>query len=269
MQPKLYRPKTRGIELTERGRSFLAVLKEIANQLERFGRNSPESGQAKQVTLHVGGSYVPSAFLLPSVLAAFKRTHPQVDIVQYTRSRPALEQLIINSRIELAVVTAPAANPNIESELYREEKLVLCAGTGHPLVRKRAITLADIAAAALIVRQTTHGTSDTGGLMRRMQEMGLQPRVVMRCDSPVAVKMAVKKRIGIGLLRKQLVESELKSGELKVLNLQGEKLAGRTFILYHRDRALSIYGNEFLTLLRMPHKKHAEDHWPIATAANL
>lgn len=266
---RLYRRKSRGIELTERGRSFLTVIRGIANQLENFEQNSSEPSRTKNAILNVGGSYVPSAFLLPSVLAAFGRTHPQIDMVLRTRSRPALERLILNSEVELAVVNAPAGDSHVESEAYREEKLVLFAAASHPLVRKRAITLTDVAQAALIVRQTTHGKSDTGGLMRRMEELGIQSHVVMRCDSPFAVKMAVKRRAGLGILYRHLLDFELKSGELKILNLQGVKLEGKTFIIYHRERPLSTYGKEFLELLRVSHKKHTEPRWPIAAVSNL
>jgi DNA-binding transcriptional LysR family regulator len=266
---KLYRRRSRGIELTERGRGFLTVIRGIANQLEKFEQDSYAPSRKENTTIKVGGSYGPSAFLIPSVLAAFQIAHPQIDIVQRTRSRRVLERLILKSEVELAVVNSAGTDPNIESEPYRYEKLVLFVAAHHPLAKKRAIPLTDIALTSLIVRRTTQGKCDTGGHIRRMEELGMHPRVVMRCDSPFAVKMAVKRKVGVGILCRHLVESDVRSREPKVLNLPGVSLETRTFIIYHRERPLSIYATEFLKLLRVSHRRPSEHHWPTVAASNL
>jgi DNA-binding transcriptional LysR family regulator len=72
----------------------------------------------------------------------------------------------------------------------------------------------------------------------------------MRCESPEAIKIAVREEIGIGILYENAVKSEIKKGEFKVIKLSDLKLEGESWIIYRRDKALSSMAVDFLRLLR-------------------
>src|SRR3970040_1417586 len=91
----LYRRNGRGIELTEAGQVFLGKVKTILRNYDSLTETSKSNGSAAKVeTLTVGGSYSPSAVLLPSLLAHFKKSHPQVDLNLRTDNRRNIERLI-------------------------------------------------------------------------------------------------------------------------------------------------------------------------------
>jgi DNA-binding transcriptional LysR family regulator len=88
-------------------------------------------------------------------------------------------------------------------------------------------------------------------ILRGLEDKGYNPRIVGFYDSPDALKVAVLKKAGVGLLYcKDVVKHEVQKGELKILNVQDLKLYGRTFIVYQRSRPLSANANLFLDLLR-------------------
>ena len=72
----LYRRYGRGIELTEMGQVFLGKVKQILkgyNSLESLIQTSTASRSTAEVnTLTIGGTYAPSASLLPSLMARFE-----------------------------------------------------------------------------------------------------------------------------------------------------------------------------------------------------
>lgn len=49
-----------------------------------------------------------------------------------------------------------------------------------------------------------------------MREKGLKPKVALRCDSPEAVKAAVKRKMGMGILFKETIQPEVRKGEFKI-----------------------------------------------------
>ena len=59
----------------------------------------------------------------------------------------------------------------------------------------------------------------------------------MECESGQAIKIAVMKGMGIGILYRDQVESELEAGSLKTLRIAGIKgVKGKSFIVYRKGR---------------------------------
>ena len=77
----------------------------------------------------------------------------------------------------------------------------------------------------------------------------------MRCESPDAVKMAVKKKMGVGILFKNVVEADVRRGDFKIIKIPGLNLIGESYIIYPKDRPLSPNAQEFLALLRQSRRK--------------
>ena len=72
----------------------------------------------------------------------------------------------------------------------------------------------------------------------------------MHCNSPEAIKVAVSRGMGVGILFKDVIADSLKKGEFKELTLPIEGLDGKSFIVYHKTRQLSPVAQDFLKLLR-------------------
>ena len=80
-QLKLYKKGGKGVELTEAGKILLKYVKRILKQHEKVKRRlSAATASNKAQSLTIGGSYSPSAVLLPSLMARFKKSHPQVEL---------------------------------------------------------------------------------------------------------------------------------------------------------------------------------------------
>ena len=83
-----------------------------------------------------------------------------------------------------------------------------------------------------------------------MRKNGLAPKLAMSCDTPAAVKEAVRRKMGVGILYRDVVEGNIKRGEFKILKMPGESFHGKSYVIYHKNRPLSPIAQEFLELLR-------------------
>jgi LysR family transcriptional regulator, transcription activator of glutamate synthase operon len=121
---KLYRKIGRGIELTREGQSFQTdvgdILLRIDKLMQKFG--AAES-RTKLSSLIIGGSHAVSVSILLSIIAAFKKSHPQVRVTVRTGSSPRIERFILNSEVEIGVITNPSKSVDLEVEPYRKEWL--------------------------------------------------------------------------------------------------------------------------------------------------
>src|SRR6185295_6917851 len=77
-----------------------------------------------------------------------------------------------------------------------------------------------------------------------------KPNVVLQCGTPDAVKVAVKNKLGIGVLFEANVKSDIRNGNFKMLDLRGVNLEGQSYITYSKDRPLSDNAQAFLSLMR-------------------
>ncbi len=247
---KLYKRIRKGIELTAKGQTFLKHVKVILNDLQKLNEEFHVTLPTKEARLlTIGGTFAPSASLLPQLLAVFKRSHPHVRLSLRTDNWSVIERLVLNSDVEVAVINHPPRSPRLFSEPYHREKLVAFAPVNHPLTKKRNLTLRDLLCTPLVLRLATRSSGWAEQVLRQI-EPKIEPNIVLRCDSPEAVKMAVRKNMGIGIIFQSVIESDIRSGDFSIVKLRGEKLEGQSYIIYQRDRPLSAHAREFLTLLR-------------------
>ena len=256
---KLYRKIGRGIELTEKGQLFQREVEEILRRIDslekQFGSCAPSS---KVGRLMIGASHGPSASLIPSLLASFKKTHPLVQITLRTRDSLGIERLLSESDgIEIAIVTNLSqmdVSGRLHVEPCRPEQIVFFVSTHHPLGRRKRLTLAELAQLPLIVKQRSQ--SKTQQLLKQIEQQSCGLNVFMECESAEAVKLAVMKTLGVGVLYRDHLKAEVRRGDLKILSIRNlKKLEIESFVVYKKDQPLSANAQEFLGLLRKSRRR--------------
>ncbi|HEX2932000.1 MAG TPA: LysR family transcriptional regulator [Candidatus Binatia bacterium] len=252
---RLYRKVGRRIELTREGRLLQPDVREILTRVERLGQRfkqvipAPNGG-----SLAVGGSHAPSVALIPSLLARFKENHPHTQIMFRTKSSRGIEQLVLQSQVEVGVITNPSTSPMLRLLPCREENVVVVVFSKHPLAKKFELSPGEIAQAPLIIKKGRQGRPSD--LLTQIESHGFRLNVAMECESGQAIKIAVMKGMGIGILYRDQVESELETGALKTLRIAGlKRINGRSFIVYRKGRPLSQNALDYLALLREPRQR--------------
>jgi DNA-binding transcriptional LysR family regulator len=250
---KLYRKVGRGVALTPEGETLRAEAREILERMETLQRKFGVTGRlSATVRLRVGGSHVPSKSILPVCLAAFKQNNAQVRVTLQTGSSRSIEHLVQNSELDIAVITHPSFSPDLEYKPFRHERIVLFVSARHPLARKKALSLAEVAIEPLIVhRGIDRGTGKTTlNILKDIEDQGHKPNVLMECSSGEAVKAAVMGGAGIGILMEGHLHDEIRRHEVKILRIRDFKeLAINSFIVYEKSKTLSDNSQDFINLL--------------------
>ena len=254
-----YNKNGRGVELTTAGRLFLAEAGPMLQQCEEFHQKFKTPLTIKTYSsLAVGGSYGLSSELLPLVMTDFQKMYPQVQVALKTGNHTAIEQLVLKGDVEVALITFPDSLPRLVTEPYRRQRIAAFVSACHPLSKKANPTLSEILANSFVIRGELGPESNINKMLGGLEKKGYALNISSYFDSPDAVKVAVAKGRGVGLLYKESIRLEVQRGAFRILNLSGLKLYAESFIVYHRDRPLSDTAREFLKLLR----RRRRQAWP-------
>jgi DNA-binding transcriptional LysR family regulator len=250
---KLFSRKGSGLELTEIGEQFYDDLRRILTGLESIDRKYLQSAETKRPRskiLRLHGTYGPSAEILPRLLAVYKKSHPEVEITLGANSSTNICGMIQKGKIDLAVTSRFTPFSLIAVEPFVLMKVTAFVSAHNPLAKKHTLDLADLETMPLIVRSRRQGRGATEQLFAEARAQGYNPNVVMRCQSPEALKTAVHNKLGIGFLFDDAVKQEIARGGFKRIHFRGLSMQGQTYILFHKERPLSPHTEAFLNLLR-------------------
>jgi DNA-binding transcriptional LysR family regulator len=233
-----------GMELTERGRAFLDAIRPIVAQVGDVESTfKVKSNEKKSSFLTVGGSRSHSVTVLPEILRAFKQNHPWVQFALESNDSGTMEQHVLSAEVEIALINHPSSSDQIAYEPYKEMGIVAFALASSPFVGKK-ITLTELFQIPLVVRRRST-------TLRELLKQGYKPNIAVQCDVSEAVKAAVQRELGVGILYRETVEADLKSRDLKILHVpELEKIRTKSFIIYNKCKPLSGVAQDFLHALR-------------------
>jgi DNA-binding transcriptional LysR family regulator len=154
-----------------------------------------------------------------------------------------MEQRVLSAEVEIALINHPSSSDQIAYEPYKEMGIVAFALAASPFVGKK-ITLTELFQIPLVVRRRSTA-------LRELLKQGYKPNIAVQCDVSEAVKAAVQRELGVGILYRETVEADLKSRDLKILHVpELEKIKTKSFIIYNKCKPLSGVAQDFLHALR-------------------
>ena len=245
--------------MTHAGRIFVEHAEQIIAQVKNLKWELTEKMAGLDAEfLKIAGSYGPSLSFIPQAIATFKQLHPVVQLSLQTASSYVIEQLLLNSAIEIGFISESRHLPNIHYELFHKDSVIAIVSPDNPLAGKDALTKEELAGIPFIVKISEMRQSVGELRLRRIFNDQHKPNIIMRCGSPGAIRAAVQEGLGVGIVYRANVESELKNGQLKALKFLdlGEKVD--IYLLYHKERPLSAAANNFITFLDNSRRKIPE-----------
>jgi DNA-binding transcriptional LysR family regulator len=253
---KLYKKKKAGIELTGAGQTLVTAASDVLNQLENLRKALNHDSEVAVQSLTIGGTYNPSEKYLPSALAAFQKSHPDIKVKFLTADGASIDKSVRQSEVDIAIMHSPSESSDFHMEHFATDNLTFFAHPMHPLSKKKKLVLQDLSQTPLIVRE---GKGATEKILRQLTRGGITVNVALRCVTPDAVKAAVREKMGLGILFYNLIEEDIRRKDLKTLKFPGLPiLVGNSYIVYTKNKPLSCAANDFLALLRSM-KTHLQD----------
>ena len=232
--------------LTEAGRELLARAAGIAELLREAEESLDALRGVKRGTLRLGAVST-AKYFAPSLLAAFKRTHPDVTVRFAVGNREEMIRSLAANDTDLVIMGRPPRELETLAEPFAKHPLVIVAAPAHPLAKRRRIPLAKLAQENFLIREQGSGTR--AAMERVFKDRGLAYQASMEVASNETIKQAVIAGMGIAFLSAHTVGLERKAGKLAVLDVAGLPILRQWFVIQLKTKRLSPVAAAFRAFL--------------------
>ncbi len=198
--------------------------------------------------LAVGAGPTAGVYLLPRAIVAFRQAHPDVSLSAETEGADVLRQRLLDGLIDLAVTEAPIARAaELASTVLLHDVLVPVAAATSPLAARKSVRPDEFCREPFVARQTATGHPSLA--QRTLAARGLHVTPVLTVDSTEAIKQAVMAGVGVALVSRLAVATEIAAGRLARVNVRGLSVRCPVFHVRRRDRTPSPAATAFVRLL--------------------
>jgi LysR family hydrogen peroxide-inducible transcriptional activator len=157
---RLFDRMRREVKATAHGEAFLRHAVRILEEVDAAKREAADARDLLRGTVAVGVLPTIAPYLLPGVMAVFTGAFPGVEVVVQEDTTARLVRLAHAYEIDFALASLPIQDGRLEVRELFSEELLLALPPGHPLTRKRAVSMADLDGERLIVMKEGHCLGD-------------------------------------------------------------------------------------------------------------
>jgi DNA-binding transcriptional LysR family regulator len=242
--PRGLTPNAYGESLIRHARAMLSTLDHAREEM-----NALAEGAAGRIAL--GALLVAAPVLVPLALARFKKSHPNHTVLVQEGSAMALLPALRRGELDLVVgrVSSDVPAEGLEFEAFYSEPMQVVARPGHPLARRRALRLRDLADETWIV------PAPDAPYRRRLdaafRQAGIAPpRRLVESVSVVVNKMLVQKSDMLGVMPRTVAREYAALGLLRILPLKLPPPSGPVGVITAIGRPLPPGAPDLIQALR-------------------
>jgi DNA-binding transcriptional LysR family regulator len=236
--------------LTEAGQKLYAYAQRILElhrdaRHEITGHETPVAGE-----LLLAASSIPGEHLLPALLAVFHQKHPHIQVRATVSDSMTVLSQVERGQVSLGLVGRKVDNPHLEFRFLARDRMVLVVPPGHPLSRRKQVSVKDLRGHPFILREAGSGLRHcfAKALERAGRSLADLP-ISLELGSNEAIKEAVLRGAGVAVLSATALQKELKAGQLHALAVSDLDCDRDMYVVQDRRRVLALPARQFLLFL--------------------
>ncbi len=211
---KLFSRHGRRIELTDLGRSALAITRRLFHYEEEVEQLLLAARGLTTGELKVGAD---SPYIITPLLARFQRRYPGIQIsIQYGNSEQVMKWLD-SGRCDIAILpNVPVEDERLQVVPLLSDQLVLFVTRDHPWHQRHAVAIEELVGQRIIMREP--GSRTRAIFEKALSDCGVTLTERMEISSREGVREAVAAGFGIGVVSENELGDDLRFRSLTVNN---------------------------------------------------
>ncbi len=243
---ELFERNGRNITLSPAGKALLPMAQDLLRQA-RVIEEAMWGLQGKVIgDLTIACSTTVGKYVLPRLVAGFRRRYPDVHVSIYVMSRRAAVDRLLEVRADVAVVSARFPHPDLEFQPFLEDQVILIVPPDHPWADGRTVTPQMLLTVPFIMRESTAGTYEV--LVEGLAQHGIhveQLQVVLTLANAEAIEMSVEAGIGVAFVSKLAAARGLALGKVVAVPVEGMALKRSIYMVRHQRHPGSLLQQAF------------------------
>jgi DNA-binding transcriptional LysR family regulator len=129
----------RGIGLTPAGDAFRPYAADVLGLVEQGKQAAREAADSSMRSLRIVAVATAAEYVVPSLLRAFHRLHPEVNLTLEVANRASVFERVLEHEVDVAIAGRPPEDDRIAGVAFLKNELALIVSPDDALVGRRAL----------------------------------------------------------------------------------------------------------------------------------
>lgn len=197
--------------------------------------------------LRISAATTIGIYMIPDVLGEFKANYPGIEISLTISNKEEVLRQVQAGMVDLGFVGPPVPFPELATDTYLEDDLVLIVSPQHRLAARDTVSTNELTEDVFILRERGSGTREI--MEEELRRAGVSLFHTMELGSTEAIKKAVAANLGVSIVSSRAVTLEVMIGHLCAVRVSDLNLRRRIYMLYLRNSPLSSAAEGFRRFL--------------------
>ncbi len=244
---KLIQHLRKGVHLTEEGELLYQYAVKIFDLVSEADEKMRDFKKLMRGTLRIGTTKNYARYIMPSLLSEFQRRFPRIKVILDEGNSEDMARSVVEMKNELALIAQLNLDRKIKSAFFSTIEFVLVASPEHRFSKRESISLRELNGEPVILREK--GSGSRAAILRKFQEYGIWPSVIIEASSLGFIVDYVKHNKGVSFMFEPDIKEELEKGALKVIPMEEGNIIFFTDIVYRGEEPLSPPAQAFLKMV--------------------
>jgi len=239
----------RKVLLTEVGREIAARARDVLNEVEQIRGIARRTKDPESGTLRLGIFPTLAPYLLPHVVTPIHTRFPRLELLLIEEKTEVILKQLREGRLDAGILALPIHDDQLHAEFLFEEPFLLAVPEGHPLARRKALSLEDLAEQSLLLLEDGHCLRDQA--LEVCQLAGASEKSGFRATSLETLRQMVAANVGITLLPMLAVKPPVAQAEhVHLVQFRGEAPSRRIAMVWRKTSAMGPFLQHLATVFR-------------------
>ena len=192
--------------LTAEGEVLYKLATQLLSQAKQVELELEELKDLERGTIRFGVSAMMGSYYFPKILTEFKQKYPNIKIHLVDQGTAALEKMLLNSELDLALVRGDLENPQLRYTELINEEVVAGMVSSHHLATEQTISLAQFCQQPLVLFHEGYFLREVVSQYAKKYHLSLDIR--METNLIELQKSLVRNEVGITTCLSRILENE-------------------------------------------------------------
>jgi len=244
---KLIQQVGKRVQLSEAGELLYQYASKIFDLADEANEKMRDFRKLMRGTLKIGTTKNYARYIMPSLLSEFQKRFPRIKVILDEGNSEDMAGSVLEMKNELAFISQLNLDRKIRSLFYATVEFVLVASPEHRFSQRKCISLRELNGEPVILREK--GSGSRAAVLRKFQEYGILPSVIIESSSLDFIVGYVKQNKGVSFMFEPDIQVELEKGTLRVIPIEEGNIIFFTDIIYHSEKSLSPPAQAFLKMV--------------------
>lgn len=250
LNTKLILRTTKSLQITPKGRELYEYAQNILELKERMLQACSIESQR---IIHLGASTIPSAYILPKLLADFGKLHPDIYFIIHQSDSQGIISGLKDGLFNLGFIGMSCEDSDFCCQPFCKDRMVLITPVNEHFLsykQQKEAALTELLREPLILREK--GSGSTKMADNFLAHSGIaedELQIIARVNDQEAIKNLVASGMGISIISEKAAHNFLQEKRLLAFELPQDFSERSLYLIYRQNYLLPSYVKEFLSFI--------------------